>query len=210
MEQPGTPSLYSGGTWGAVVFYIVLYLMNETTQSAREAGWLFPQTATVQWWETWSLFDFSLVEWFVVLEQWMTMSSLAVFTLILVPIRIPSLSIITGDEVNFDEEFKAQGLANILSGLVGAVHNYLSYSNSIFFFYTGTDTKANKLTTYSLTCSLCNNNTPYFPRAFMIVALIPTSLPLNHRCQCRWPWEMVTRSGCSSDTTSLFCWANGD
>ena len=120
-----------------VVFYIVLYLMDETTESARAAGWLFPQTATVQWWETWSLFDFSRVEWFVVLEQWMTMSSLAVFTLILVPIRIPSLSIITGDEVNFDEEFKAQGLANILSGLVGAVHNYLSYSNSIFFFYTG-------------------------------------------------------------------------
>lgn len=120
-----------------IAFYIILPFTGSTTNEVREAGWLFPETASVQWWETWSLFKFGLVEWPVVLEQWMTMASLAVFTLILVPIRIPSLSIITGDEVNFDEEFKAQGLANIVAGMVGAVHNYLSYSNSVFYFVVG-------------------------------------------------------------------------
>ena len=34
-----------------------------------------------------------------------------------------------GDDVDFDSELKAQGLGNILSGMCGSVHNYLSYSN---------------------------------------------------------------------------------
>jgi SulP family sulfate permease len=51
--------------------------------------------------------------------------------------RIPSLSAITNEDVDFDEELKAQGLANILAGALGAPHNYLTYSNSIFYFILG-------------------------------------------------------------------------
>jgi sulfate permease, SulP family len=71
-----------------------------------------------------------------------------------VPIRIPSLSIITDDDVNFDQELKAQGVAKILSGLMGAVHNYLSYSNSVFFFYVGGRGKGSQLAISAFTLLL--------------------------------------------------------
>ena len=137
-----------------IAFYVVLVISGTTFQQARKSDWLFPETASANWWDTWNLFDFSMVEWNVVAAQWTTMSSLAFFTLILVPIRIPSLSIITEDEVNFDEELKAQGIANILSGLSGAVHNYLSYSNSIFFFYVGGRGKESQMAVTLLTLIL--------------------------------------------------------
>ena len=80
-------------------------------------GW---QTAAADWRNTWDDFDFARVEWRAVGSQWATISSLAFFTLILVPIRIPSLSIITGDEVKFDDELK-----------VGAVNQVIAY-NGLF------------------------------------------------------------------------------
>ena len=137
-----------------IAFYLVLAASGTTFDEARSNDWLFPKTASANWWDTWQLFDFSVVVWEAVARQWTTMFSLAFFTLILVPIRIPSLSLITDDEVNFDEELKAQGVANILSGLMGAVHNYLSYSNSIFFFYVGGKGKWSQLAITAFTLLL--------------------------------------------------------
>lgn len=77
------------------------------------------------------------VQWDVVAAQTPTILGLAAFTLFLVPIRIPTLASITGDDVEFDAELKAQGMGNLLSGVFGSVHNYLSYANSVFFFNMG-------------------------------------------------------------------------
>jgi SulP family sulfate permease len=79
----------------------------------------------------------AMIEWSVVLAQFPIILSLMTFTLLLVPVRIPTLSMLTGDDVDFDEELKAQGMGNIVSGAFGSVHNYLSYSNSVFFFNVG-------------------------------------------------------------------------
>lgn len=120
-----------------VSFYVVLGVSGVSLDHARELTWLFRAENAGAWYDTWSGFNLSLVHWSEVLQQWPTVISLAFFTLILVPIRIPSLSLITGDDVNFDEELKAQGLANIAAGLLGTPHNYLSYSNSVFYFLVG-------------------------------------------------------------------------
>lgn len=87
---------------------------------------------------------FFLIEWRVVLQQFPIILSLMTFTLLLVPVRIPTLSMLTGDDVDFDEELKAQGMGNIVSGVCGSVHNYLSYSNSVFFFNVGGGGKASQ------------------------------------------------------------------
>ena len=52
----------------------------------------------------------ALIEWPVVLQQFPIILSLMTFTLLLVPVRIPTLSMLTGDDVDFDEELKAQGM----------------------------------------------------------------------------------------------------
>lgn len=125
----------------------------------------------VAWYETWSDYQFHHIDWLIVGEQWPTVVGLAFFTLILVPIRIPSLTLISGicstlfqccvvfvesvflvlilwsivllllfvsgEEVDFDQELKAQGVANVLSSVVGSVHNYLSYSNRYYLLPMG-------------------------------------------------------------------------
>jgi hypothetical protein len=60
---------------------------------------MFPLTASANWWDTWDAFDLRLVEWPVVARQWPTVGSLAFFFLILVPIRIPSLALVTGSQL---------------------------------------------------------------------------------------------------------------
>lgn len=120
-----------------LTFYIGLAISGSTFQQARQLQWLFPVAPSAPWWSTWEPFRFFLVDWSVVARQWATVFSLAAFTLLLVPVRIPSLALITGEDVDFDTELKAQGIGNVLSGLVGCPHNYLSYSNSIFYLNCG-------------------------------------------------------------------------
>lgn len=100
---------------------------------ARTLGWLFPRTESIGWMETWGYFDLFHVDFLAVFAQLPTIASLAIFTVILVPVRIPSLSIHTGivctwelekkwqfcltlslifagEEVNFDKELIVQGM----------------------------------------------------------------------------------------------------
>jgi len=116
-----------------VFFYMALMLSGGTILEARALGWLFPRTESIGWLETWTYFDVFHVDFLAVFAQLPTIASLAIFTVILVPVRIPSLSLHTGEEVNFDQELIVQGLGNICAGCLGTPHNYLSYSNSVFF-----------------------------------------------------------------------------
>lgn len=134
-----------------MAFYMILAISGTSFQQARRSDWLFPETASATSWDTWSFIDLSMAKWNAVAAQWATISSLAFFTLILVPIRIPSLSIITEDEVSFDKELKAQRIANNLSGHFGAVHNYLPHSNSTLFFYAGGRGKGSQMIVTLLT-----------------------------------------------------------
>ena len=63
----------------------------------RGLGWLFPLVPSSHWYDTWAPFRMGEVDWLALLQQWPTIASLALFTLILVPIRIPSLALITGE-----------------------------------------------------------------------------------------------------------------
>jgi SulP family sulfate permease len=119
------------------VFYGLLWAVGMDIEEARSAGWLFPIPPPGNFYDMWTLFDFGAVDWQAIGDQVPTMLSLSLFLLVLIPIRIPSLSMSAKEEVDFDMEVKAQGLANILAGAMGSVHNYLCYSNSIFFHSCG-------------------------------------------------------------------------
>jgi SulP family sulfate permease len=55
--------------------------------------------------------------------------ALTVFSLMHVPINIPSLTISTGYPADMNKELKAHGISNIVSGFTGGVQNYLCYSS---------------------------------------------------------------------------------
>ena len=78
----------------------------------------------------WTLIDFETVQWGVIVKLVPTMIALTVFSLMHVPINIPSLGISTKINADMNKELKAHGISNILSGIGGGLQNYLCYSNS--------------------------------------------------------------------------------
>lgn len=115
-------------------FYVALFITNTSFSVARDHLWLFDEVKSSKWYETWNDFDFGNIDWEALSFQMPTIGLLALFTMTLVPVRIPSLALITNEDVVFDEELIAQGVGNVLSGLLGCPHNYLSYANTIFFY----------------------------------------------------------------------------
>ncbi|CAM9221690.1 unnamed protein product [Chrysoparadoxa australica] len=118
-------------------FYLALHIWDVEVEDARDAGWLFPVPPPTNVLDMWELFEFPMVDWGSVAAQLPTMGALGLFILVLVPIRIPTLALTTGEEADFNKEIKAHGWANLISGAMGSVHNYLSYSNSVFYFNCG-------------------------------------------------------------------------
>ena len=100
-----------------VLFYVVVGVSGISFTEAREHEWLFPLAPAAKWYELYLYFDLSQVQWSAVFAQLPTMISLAVFTLLLVPIRIPTLAMVTGDEVDFNLELKAQGYNAVCSSI---------------------------------------------------------------------------------------------
>jgi SulP family sulfate permease len=119
------------------LFYLVLLLLGISTETAREHGWFFDRAPHVEFYMLWEQYDFSLVEWSVIPKQFGTIIGLTFFSLMHVPINIPSLSLTTDKEVDMNVELVAHGISNALGGMLGTVQNYLCYSTSALYFKCG-------------------------------------------------------------------------
>ncbi|EQC39095.1 hypothetical protein SDRG_03303 [Saprolegnia diclina VS20] len=119
------------------LFYVVLLLCGIPAETARANGWFFDKPPQVPFYALWTYYDFSLVEWSVIPKQMGTLVGLSLFSLMHVPINIPSLSLTTGLEVDINEELKAHGISNTLGGACGSVQNYLCYSTSALYYKCG-------------------------------------------------------------------------
>eukprot|EP00928_Gymnodinium_smaydae_P023220 TRINITY_DN19244_c0_g1_i1.p1 TRINITY_DN19244_c0_g1~~TRINITY_DN19244_c0_g1_i1.p1 ORF type:complete len:910 (-),score=86.92 TRINITY_DN19244_c0_g1_i1:146-2821(-) len=116
------------------VFYVVLLAMGVSADTAREEGWMFPHPPATSCLVMWSLFDFGVVRWDLILQSIPTMLALTCFGLMHAPINIPSLAMSTSLEGDMDEELIVHGWTNVVSGVFGGLPNYLCYSNSLLYF----------------------------------------------------------------------------
>lgn len=118
-------------------FYILLAILGVSSQDARASGWFFDRAAKVTFWTMWEPFQFNQVAWWAIPRQYGTILGLSLFSLMHVPINIPSLSLTTGTEVDINQELKSHGYSNALAGLCGSVQNYLCYSFSALYYKCG-------------------------------------------------------------------------
>ncbi|CAH0478338.1 unnamed protein product [Peronospora belbahrii] len=119
------------------LFYVALLMLGIMTDSAREHGWYFNRAPNAAFYSLWEQYDFSLVAWYVIPRQFGTIVGLTFFSLMHVPINIPSLSLTIDKEVDINDELIAHGISNTLGGLCGSVQNYLCYSTSALYFKCG-------------------------------------------------------------------------
>ena len=117
------------------VFYIFLFISGIPITLAHERGWFFQFVAgNDDPLQIWDLIDFQNVNWISILKCVPTIIALTVFSLMHVPINIPSLSVSTGYPVDMNKELKAHGISNILSGCTGGLQNYVCYCNSVTYY----------------------------------------------------------------------------
>ncbi|GAA5908062.1 Vsb1p [Sporobolomyces salmoneus] len=126
-----------------VVFYAVAFACGFSVTELRENGYVFELSGVDnKWYEYWTHFNFKKTDWLAVIETIPTQLALVFFGLLHVPINLPSLAISIGeDNVDTDKELLSHGIANIASGLVGSVPNYLCYVNSVLFYKVGGSTR---------------------------------------------------------------------
>ena len=113
-----------------LAFYLIVFLMGVSLESLTKQGWFFESAEHAEWNLQWTLIRLEYVDWWVILELFPTIIALTVFSLMHVPINIPSLSMSTKVNSDMNSELKAHGYSNIIAGCCGGLQNYLCYSNS--------------------------------------------------------------------------------
>eukprot|EP00927_Polykrikos_kofoidii_P026502 TRINITY_DN2357_c0_g1_i1.p1 TRINITY_DN2357_c0_g1~~TRINITY_DN2357_c0_g1_i1.p1 ORF type:complete len:867 (-),score=105.52 TRINITY_DN2357_c0_g1_i1:66-2666(-) len=165
------------------VFYIVLWIVGCSPDVARESGWLFPHPPETNLEIMWSLFNFRLVRWDLILEAMPTLAALTLFGLIHAPINIPSLSMTTGHEADMNRELMVHGYSNLIAGLTGALPNYLCYSNSLLYFKCGGSGRPSGFVLAAITGTIIimgPGALAYVPRCMAGCLLINVGLDLAH------------------------------
>lgn len=116
------------------MFYLIMVLMGFSRTHLINQGWFFESAEHARWDLQWSLIQFKYVDWSVAFKLTPTIIAMTIFSLMHVPINIPSLSMSTKVNSNMNSELKAHGLSNIIAGCCGGSQNYLCYSNSLLYF----------------------------------------------------------------------------
>lgn len=141
------------------IFYMGLWIFRIDINDAEDAGYFFPSPDGCDpdksfWerifnedlWEIWSIVDTTTISWTAVVKSLPTLTALACFSLIHVPINIPAFAISTNVEADMNAELIAHGYSNTIAGILGGLQNYMTYSNSVVFARSGGEGKASSLT----------------------------------------------------------------
>ncbi|XBW34596.1 hypothetical protein QEN19_000159 [Hanseniaspora menglaensis] len=151
------PAFYVAALFG--FHFIVALMPNLNLPLLRDHGWIFsttdatdsldfiePLTDSVDignsWYSFYKLFKWKMINWNLVVKNIPTMSALAFFGILHVPINVPALAVtLNCDRYDIDQELIAHGWSNFLSGVVGSIPNYLVYTNSVLFIRAGADSR---------------------------------------------------------------------
>jgi len=125
----------------ALIFYFFKFALDFPIETLRDRGWVFnAPPGNHPWYHFYTLYDFQAVDWGALVQTIPAMFALTFFGVLHVPINVPALGIMTGeDNLDVDRELIAHGVSNALSGAVGSIQNYLVYTNSILFIESGGD-----------------------------------------------------------------------
>ncbi|EMD01070.1 hypothetical protein BAUCODRAFT_61543 [Baudoinia panamericana UAMH 10762] len=122
------------------VFYIITAAVPTISMDTlRRDGWVFEAPAAgVPFYNFYSYFKFSLVDWSAIGMTIPSQLALTFFGILHVPINVPNLAmVVQEDNVSINRELLMHGISNTLSGCVGSIQNYLVFVNSVLFMNNG-------------------------------------------------------------------------
>jgi SulP family sulfate permease len=172
---------------GIGVFYAGLWFSGMSLDGARAAKLMFYPMAPAGGGQT-ALTSVKLVQWDVLYSQWYNMLAMTIVVIITILLNATGLDLATQTDADIDRELRVNGIANILSGLMGGMIGYLSISRSMLNFKAG----ANSRTAGYIAAALCLGATflftpavSYFPRPVLAGLLIFLGLSMLRE----WIWD---------------------
>ncbi|HEY3323698.1 MAG TPA: SulP family inorganic anion transporter [Planctomycetota bacterium] len=178
---------------GVVVFYGGLWISGISIEAARDPN------AAVQLIFTplqpaglkgSALACLDQAHWGVLLGQWQNFLAMTVVVIITILLNATGLDLATQTDANIDGELRANGLANIVSGLGGGMVGYLSISRSLLNFKAGGTRRAAGLITAIVCLGATFLFTPlvaYFPRPVLAGLLLYLALSMLRE----WLWDAM-------------------
>ena len=125
----------------AVSYHLSLPVLGISGDEARAAGLLFQDTAEGALWPAFGLGDVTRVDWTAVAGQIPNMLALILVTLLCLVTGVGGLELAANRELEWNREFRAAGLANLVAGLGGGPPGCLITSNTVLSHLFGAETR---------------------------------------------------------------------
>ena len=125
------------------IFYIITTAVPSINMTdLRRGGWVFEAPGAKPFYNFYSYYKFSIVDWGAIWRTIPSQLALTFFGILHVPINVPNLAmVVQEDNVSINRELIMHGISNTLSGCVGSIQNYLVFVNSVLFMNTGGDSR---------------------------------------------------------------------
>lgn len=107
-----------------VLFHIIVFLMQTPFSTLRETGWIIDLLDRPSLWPPFSPSDLGLVHWDVIGQQWLNILTMIVLSTLAVLMNSSGLELALHRDIDLDQELKAAGIANVLSGAGGGSPGY--------------------------------------------------------------------------------------
>lgn len=171
---------------GIALFYVGLVLSNGDVETARAQGLLIRPLDGAVFSLPWA---YPVAEsWTALTGEWRSFLAMVVVVVVTILLNAAGVELATRREVDLDRELRANGLANLASGLAGGMVGYLSVSRSLLNFQAGAASRLAGVWTALLCAGVAFIFTPavfYVPRPVLAGLLLYLGLALLRE----WLWE---------------------
>lgn len=171
---------------GLALFYLGLWLSGGSVAAAQAQGFLVRPVGEGALGWPWA--SAPLVPWEAVLAEWKNFLAMVIVVVVTILLNAAGLELAAHREVDLDRELRANGLANLASGLAGGMVGYLSVSRSLLNLHAGAVSRAAAIWTAALCAGVAFVFTPivfYAPRPVLAGLLLYLGLSLLRE----WLWD---------------------
>ena len=120
MKRWGRPFVLPIGVALSIgAYHLVLSLLGISGDEARSAGLLLTSTSEARLWPALAPMDLAYVDWAAMVMQFPTLLLLMLVALIVVIMNLAGLEMAANQDLDWNREFQAAGVANVVAGLGG-------------------------------------------------------------------------------------------
>lgn len=130
-----------------VLFYLVVWMSPISFAEVRAQGWLLGPFPEGNLWQPLHLSDFFKINWSIILPETSGIITIMVISAATILLNATGLELLAKRDINLNQELKAAGIANILSGLGGGMVGYHVLSDTALAYQMGAKSRTMSLLT---------------------------------------------------------------